>query len=138
MLKFRVVLLVFVSGLSSIGAAAPPDPCRGSSTREMEACAAKRGAEAKTQMARYLEESKRLIGENQEDLKALGKSQELWGKFVDADCQAAYQHFVGGSIRSVQYGECVLAHTENRTLSLWERYLAGTVSKLRKPAGACD
>lgn len=119
--------------VANTGGDATPDPCIGSSTRELEQCASLRLEEARNELEVYLAESKRLIEDDESDTAALLESQALWGRFVEADCRAAFQHMKGGSLRSVVMLECEREHSWNRVHQLWNRYLAGTTSKLPEP-----
>lgn len=72
--------------VANTGGDATPDPCIGSSTRELEQCASLRLEEARNELEVYLAESKRLIEDDESDTAALLESQALWGRFVEADC----------------------------------------------------
>jgi uncharacterized protein YecT (DUF1311 family) len=115
-----------------------PGPCEGSSTRDLEQCASQRLREVRAELKSYLEESKRLIEQDEMDHAALVESQAAWERFVKVDCEAAYEHSSPGSMRSLQMIECEVHHTTNRTYELWSRYLAGTVTELPEPESRCS
>ena len=101
--------------------------------RDLVKCVSQQLEESRENLESYLAESRRLIGEAQKDASALSKSQESWEEYVGSDCEAAYEHFADGSIRSLAETQCEAWHTTNRTCLLWNRYLAGTATELAAP-----
>lgn len=49
---------------------------------------------------------------------ALVKAQRAWVAFRDADCDAVYENYAGGSVRNAVYFHCMEKHIRQRTAAL--------------------
>jgi uncharacterized protein YecT (DUF1311 family) len=100
-------------------------PCPGSSTREIEQCLAADLAKADAELNRYYAAAtRRLTGEQQ--LAALAKlrsSERAWIQHRDAECDAVWEFWKGGTIRGTFSGECRLRLTRERTMAIWSNWL---------------
>ena len=50
---------------------------------------------------------------------------EKWKEFVEADCDAVFQHYIEGTIRGPMYQACRWEHIDSRRKVLEDRYLWG-------------
>ncbi len=50
--------------------------------------------------------------------QSLIAAQRAWVKFREADCEAVYQKYVSGTIRTVMYIGCIQSHAEKRIKEL--------------------
>lgn len=110
------------------------DPCKRSSTPEIEACLHKQVDQAQATMERYLAEARKTCDSDAEDTAAFDRAQIAWLAFFDLDCKAVYEHWADGTARGAQFLGCKRVNLESRTCDLWFAYLQGTVTRLPKPS----
>jgi len=90
-------------------------------TPEMNECAAleQKAVEAKlNQVYRRVIKS---LDTNEDSAAAKEKlviAQRAWIKFREADCDAVYENWAGGTIRNVMYSGCMRQHAEQRIKDL--------------------
>lgn len=70
------ITLVAALATTALGGGGTADPCKGSSTRDLELCASERRLEARKAMDQYLQEIDHHIGSDETDATALARSQE--------------------------------------------------------------
>tara|TARA_B100000678_G_scaffold221054_2_gene188399 strand:+ start:684 stop:1124 length:441 start_codon:yes stop_codon:yes gene_type:complete len=123
-----LALLVLVQAQG--GAAA--DPCEGSTTIAVNQCLANKVDAAQAEMERYLAAARKRAAEmggtppgasEKELLTGFDAAQDAWAKYRDAQCDAIYTYWQGGTIRGAMALGCTLELTQQRTHFLWESFL---------------
>ena len=114
-------------------------PCPGSTTREVERCLADDLARADAELNRYYGAVvKRLTNERQPvALAKLRASERAWIQHRDAECDAVWEYWKGGTIRGTFSAECRLRLTRDRTMAIWSNWLTyvdSTPPLLPRPA----
>ena len=100
------------------------DSCKKTGTTlELNECISEQVAFAERELSQYLEESRRHYADEPRSIAALNKAQIAWLLFRKAHCDAIYEMWSGGTIRSAMYGRCMLEQTRRRTHDLWKAYL---------------
>ena len=125
-----------------------PPVCSGSTTPEIDACAAEYSRRADADLSRYLAAAKkRLKSEVVEDqtgstakaaLAGLETSQSAWERYRKAECDAVYAWWSDGTIRGAMFQGCWRAVTQDRTMAIWSSWLQfmdTTPPLLPKPGG---
>lgn len=107
-----------------------PEVCGGSTTPEIDACAAEGSRRADRELDRYVAAArKRLIEEGQESpeaktaLAGFDAAQAAWVTFRKAECDAIYDWWSGGTIRGLMFQGCWREATKSRTAAIWSRWL---------------
>lgn len=100
-------------------------PCPGSTTREVEQCLADDLARADAELSRYYEAAVgRLTDERQPAaLAKLRASERAWIQHRDAECEAVWEYWKGGTIRGTFSIECRVRLTRDRTMAIWRNWL---------------
>ena len=114
-------------------------PCPGSTTREVEQCLAADLSRADAELNRYYVAAvRRLTDERQPAaLAKLRASERAWIQHRDAECDAVWEYWKGGTIRGTFSTECRLRLTRARTMTIWSNwltYMDTTPPLLPKPA----
>src|SRR5262245_56541908 len=104
-------IAVAVSGLAHFQALADLCP-DAKTTPEMESCLSRELKVAEADLARYLEESNRMIGKEPEAIAALKTAQLAWEKYREAQCDAVYKQFSGGTLAGPSLLGCRLSLTQ--------------------------
>jgi uncharacterized protein YecT (DUF1311 family) len=119
---------LFLFALATASAPALALDCKNAmSTPEINECAA---AEQKAVEAKLNEVYRRVIKSldtNKDSAAAKDKlvlAQRAWVKFREADCEAVYENWAGGTIRTVMYIGCMQQHAEHRIKDL-EGFVGG-------------
>ncbi len=116
------------------------DRCVGSTTRDVEQCLATDLARADAVLNRYYTAAVARLTRDQE-LTALAKlrtSERAWIAYRDAECDAVYENWKGGTIRGAMLLGCRTALTKARTMAIWRSWLTyadSTPPILPKPQG---
>lgn len=124
-----------------------PAACAGSSTPEVDSCAAEYARRADRELARYVAAArKRLLDEAKEAsdpqapkdaLSQLDKSQAAWVVYRKAECNAVYSWWSEGTVRGAMYQGCWLEVTKSRAaaiLSTWLQFMDSTPPLMPPPA----
>jgi len=100
-------------------------PCPGSTTREVEQCLAADLARADAELNRYYAAAvRRLTDERQPAaLAKLRVSERAWIQHRDAECDAVWEYWKGGTIRGTFSTECRVRLTRDRTMAIWSNWL---------------
>ncbi|MFN0118031.1 MAG: lysozyme inhibitor LprI family protein [Elusimicrobiota bacterium] len=95
------------------------------STIEVNRCWSEKVIAAEKELDYYLKTSMDQLKKNVDKthVNALTKSQKSWEVFMKSECDAIYQYWKEGSIRTAMEGECTVIHTKRRTHDLWRNYL---------------
>lgn len=114
--------------------------CPGSTTREVEQCLAADLARADAELNRYYAAAvKRLTGERQATaLAQLRVSERAWIMHRNAECDAVWKYWKGGTIRGTFSTECRVRLTRDRTMAIWRNWLTyvdSTPPLLPRPDG---
>lgn len=120
---------------------AAADPCPGSTTREVEQCLAADLSRADAELNRYYAAAvKRLTDERQPAVLAkLRASERAWIQHRDAECDAIWEYWKGGTIRGTFSTECRVRLTRDRTMAIWRiwlTYVDSTPPLLPRPGGS--
>lgn len=104
---------------------AAADPCPGSTTREVEQCLAADLVRADAELNRYYAAAvRRLTDERQQAaLSELRASERAWIQHRDAECDAVWEYWKGGTIRGTFSTECRVRLTRDRTIAIWSNWL---------------
>lgn len=107
-------------------------PCPGSNTREVEQCLADDLARADTELNRYYAAAvRRLTDERQPAaLAKLRASERAWIQYRDAECDAVWEYWKGGTIRGTFSTECRARLSRDRTMAIWSNWLTYVDSAL--------
>lgn len=124
-----------------------PPVCSGSTTPEVDSCAAEYARRADRELARYVAAArKRLSDEAKDDsngrssqdaLSQFDKSQATWVAYRKAECEAVYSWWSDGTIRGAMSQDCWLEVTKSRTaaiLSSWLQFMDSTPPLMPPPA----
>ncbi|CAB4945845.1 unannotated protein [freshwater metagenome] len=114
-------------------------PCPGSTTREVEQCLAARLSRADAELNRYYAAAvARLTRDgNMTSLAKLRASERAWIAYRDAECDAVYDWWQGGTIRGAMTLSCRTRITQARTFEVWRNWLTyvdSTPPVLPRPA----
>lgn len=120
---FTRALLVGCVGISSWASAL--DCENAISTLEMNECAFAESKKLEDTLASYFAKAIEILQETEESeaAAALEKSQASWLTYRNDYCDAIYQLWIGGSIRSIMTSACSHKLTYERTLTIWQDYL---------------
>lgn len=115
------------------------NPCAGSTTRDVEQCLAADLARADAELNRYYTAAVARLTRDQEPttLAKLRTSERAWIAYRDAECDAVYENWKGGTIRGAMALGCRTALTKARTMTIWQNWLTyadSTLPILSKPA----
>ncbi len=113
-------------------------PCPGSTTREVEQCLAEDLARADAELNRYYAAAVRRLADDRQaaTLAKLRASERAWIEHRNAECNAVWEYWKGGTIRGTFSTECRIRLTRARTMAIWSNWLTyvdGTPPLLRKP-----
>lgn len=115
-------LIAIVILLPSLALAA--DPCSDAeNTIEMNECISNLVDDAEKELAKYLEKSLEHISDQPKSVETLTKAQASWTQFRKDHCDAVYEQWIGGTVRTAMRGKCLLVQTQRRTHDLWKDYL---------------
>ncbi len=121
--------IVILAAASTV-AAAPTPRCPGDNTIEINECRAAERDRADAELKRYLEAARqRLTSEAadnpdvREALADLDKSQAAWAAYRTAECDAIYDYWKAGTIRTVMALSCEIDLTRQRTHQVWSQWL---------------
>ncbi len=111
-------------------AAAPPPKCPGDNTIEINDCMSATLTKAQGDLDRYLAAArKRLKSEAADDagsaaaLADLDKVQAAWVAYSKSDCDAVYDAWSAGTIRTAMALTCEIDLTRQRTHTVWSEWL---------------
>lgn len=112
--------LMFLLLAASAGSSYALDCAKASSTVEINQCSLVEQQKVEKQLnAAYQQTLKEIAGMDDPGIKTkLIDAQRLWVKFREADCEAEYAKWQGGSIRNVMYSECMQARAKQRIQQL--------------------
>ena len=74
-------------------------------------------------LEKYWDKSLERNKDNIQVLDLMKKSQEQWLKYRSTECSVVYQMWIGGTIRGLYHGQCMVNMMKHRTHFVWERYL---------------
>jgi uncharacterized protein YecT (DUF1311 family) len=124
---------IAILAAASVAAAPAPAPklhCPGDSTPEINDCRAAELAKAEAELARYLAEArKRLKADGADDpgsaaaLAGLDKTETAWKAYREAQCDAVYDYWQAGTIRTVMALNCEIDLTRQHTHTVWSNWL---------------
>jgi uncharacterized protein len=127
-----------------------PAICSGSTTPEVEGCAAEYSHRADKELARYVAAARKRLTEETKagagtgggtvahTLTGFDAAQAAWVSFRKAQCDAVYDWWSEGTIRGTMYQGCWLATTKARSLDVWATWLSfmdDTPPLLARPVG---
>ena len=140
------VIVVLAAAASMAAAPAPGPKCPGESTIEINDCQSATLATAEADLQRYLAAArKRLQSDAADDAgvaKALAqfdKVQSAWTAYRAAECDALYDYWSGGTIRTTIELTCEIDLTRARTHTVWSdwlTYMDSTPPVLPEPSTA--
>lgn len=123
-----------------------PAACSGSTTPEIDACAAEYARRADKELDRYVAAARKQIAEDlaqdagsgstKDTPAAFDASQAAWTAYRKAECAAVYDTWSDGTIRGSMYQDCMERVTKARTTEVWSDWLTfmdDTPPRLPKP-----
>ena len=120
------MLILFVMALA---AAAPPpakaDPCKGSTTPDVNACLSLSLDRSKARLGKYIEAALQRYGENSGSSVRLGiqAAQDAFEAYRSIECAAVYENWKDGTIRGAMSLSCETRLTDARTHDIWQDWL---------------
>ena len=128
-LVVSLLVAVFAAALLLVPSAAaakePGDPCEGSTTLAINECYDGKLQTAQAEMNRYLQAAIDRYLESEEDAVVLGlrNSQAAFEAYRAIECETVYEHWKGGTIRTLNSLVCSIALTDQRTHAIWASWL---------------
>lgn len=107
-------------------AQAEPLDCSSGVTPIINQCAAADLADSEERLRRYLSAARKKLLADPESApvaKRLDEAQSAWETYRDAECNALYDYWSGGTIRTVMALSCKLSLTDERTHVVWQTWL---------------
>ncbi|GCD74210.1 hypothetical protein NBRC3299_0502 [Acetobacter pasteurianus NBRC 3299] len=138
-MKIQNVFLLGVASLLCSVQARAAAKCPGETTPEISACLADGVAQAQKEMEHYIAAAEGRMRESADPEHALADfhtAQQHWKQYKDAECNAVYEAWSDGTIRSSMAQTCMLRLTRNRTMDIWQTWLTypdSTPPTLPKP-----
>lgn len=131
------MLIAILAIAASLAAAPASDPgpqaqanCPDGSTIEINDCQSAVLAKAEAELKRYLAAARQRLQTDAADDPGVAKSlaqfdkvQAAWTAYREADCDALYDYWSGGSIRNTIALTCKIDLTRARTHTVWSEYL---------------
>jgi len=112
-------------------AAATPEPCKGSTTPDANACAAAGRDAALSELNRYLAAVRRRLGSAKGGIDAsaatlltgFDNAERVWDHYRKAQCDNVFAFWQGGTIRVAMELECETRLIRARTRFVWQTFL---------------
>lgn len=121
MLKYALILMLFTG---SAFASAPQVGCNNAiTTIEIGACKQQDLKVAEKTLAKYLQQGAIRYQDDAAVIEQLEAAQQHWLAYRKTSCDAQYQIWRDGTIRSLIALSCQIEMTEQRTLHVWQNYL---------------
>ncbi|WP_267395131.1 MULTISPECIES: lysozyme inhibitor LprI family protein [unclassified Sphingomonas] len=100
-------------------------PCGGTTTPEVERCLAADLARADAELNRYYTAAVARLAKDQQTvgITHLRASERAWIVYRDAECNAVYEWWKGGTIRGAMALGCQMRITRARTMTIWRNWL---------------
>ena len=114
--------LVFTFKRRDVAASAVAFDC-GGNTLEMNACLAGLLEKAKEQQARYLDAALSGVADRPELVEKIRTSDAAFNAHRDAECDAVWENWKDGTIRTAMSLTCAITMTDLRTHDIWENWL---------------
>ncbi|TMJ11299.1 MAG: DUF1311 domain-containing protein [Alphaproteobacteria bacterium] len=117
---------MIVALMLAMAAPAPAaDPCKGSSTPEINACISGSLARAQARLDKYVDAAKERCGSEDEAAVRLGieASQKAFDAYREIECAAVYEDWKDGTIRGAMHLSCEVRLTDERTHTVWQNWL---------------
>ena len=123
--------IAILAAASVAAAPAPPKPhCPGDTTLEINDCRSAQLTAAEKDLSRYLAAArKRLTSEAADDVGAkaaladLDKTEAAWKIYRKAQCDAVYDYWQSGTIRTVMALTCEIDLTRQHMHAVWSAWL---------------
>jgi uncharacterized protein YecT (DUF1311 family) len=118
-----IVVLLIAATVTS--AAPKADPCKGSTTPEVNACLAAELDQSRARLNRYVEAALDRYGEDKDAAVRLGiqASQHAFEAYRSIECQTVYEDWKDGTIRGAMSLSCEIRLTDERTHDVWQHWL---------------
>ena len=107
-------------------AQAEPLDCSSGVTPTINRCAADDLGDSEQRLTRYLSVARDKLLAEAESVpvaKQFDEAQRAWETYRDAECDALYDYWSGGTIRTVMALRCKLNLTDERTHVVWRHWL---------------
>ena len=111
---------------AAVAAAGPKnDPCKGSTTLDVNACLAGELKSSNARLDKYLQVALDRYGEDNEAAVRLGMhaSQQAFEAYRSIECQTVYEDWKDGTIRGAMSLSCEIGLTDQRTHDIWQHWL---------------
>jgi len=119
------LILSLLVGAAVASAAPKIDPCKGSTTPEVNACLAGSLDRSKARLEKYLQAALHRYGEDTESAVRLGiqASQNAFEAYRSIECATVSENWKTGTIRGAMNISCETALTDERTHDIWANWL---------------
>jgi uncharacterized protein YecT (DUF1311 family) len=116
------MLVVFIAAALAADSA---HTCKGSTTPEVNACAALELKASKARLDKYLQAAFDRYGEDEDAAVRLGieASQNAFEAYRATECATVYENWKGGTIRGAMELSCEIELTDERTHQVWANWL---------------
>ncbi|WP_183030042.1 lysozyme inhibitor LprI family protein [Altericroceibacterium spongiae] len=127
------LFLPIAAVLTASATANAPSRCTGETTLEVNACLNEQLGEANVEMEQYAETALAIMERDAKDEfsdalekdapDAFRRAQKAWTDYREAECEALYDNWSGGTIRNAMTISCEIRITRQRTHTIWENWL---------------
>src|SRR5438270_14021924 len=106
-------------------AVASADPCKGSTTPEVNECGALKLKRSQTRLDKYLQAANGRYSDDNEAAVRLGiqASQGAFEAYRSTECMTVYEDWKDGTIRGAMQLGCEIELTDQRTHDVWSHWL---------------
>jgi len=127
-----IALAVLAATTSLAATRAPPSPCPGETTLEINACLSQQLDKVDSDLARYIAAARhRLTSEAHADdghaaamaLADFDRAEQAWTAYRKAECGAVYDYWSDGTIRTSMELTCEIDLTRRHTRTVWSEWL---------------
>ena len=112
--------------LAAATVAAAPPTCPGDNTPEINRCAEGRLDQTDDTLARYVAAARKRLKDDSASaatLTAFDKAEVSFGAYREAECEAVYQDWIEGTIRTLMDINCRIDLTVRHTHVVWANWL---------------
>jgi len=121
---WKLQCLAFLFCSSILGIVSAGEKCEELTTaRAISHCLSSEVDSAEVEQERYLQRASIRYADDKQVIALLVGAQNAWASYRKAHCNAVYQSWVKGSIRTITLNQCRLDITRRRTHEIWQAYL---------------
>jgi uncharacterized protein YecT (DUF1311 family) len=119
------MLILFVMALAVAPPPAKVDPCKESTTLDVNACLSQSLDRSKARLDKYKEAALRRCGDDNQSALRIGiqAAQDAFEAYRSIECAAVYENWKDGTIRGAMSLSCETRLTDARTHDIWQDWL---------------